>query len=233
MKLAIMQPYFFPYIGYWQLINAVDKFALFDDVNFIKRGYINRNKIYGQNNSVRINIRISNISQNKLISEHNLDSDSVWKKKLLLTIKHNYKKAKYFNSAFPLIEEIINNQEKNLSEFLFFQIKKISEYLDIQTKIVKTSELYGDTKTLKGQDRILEICKKENANIYINAPGGKSLYQKDVFNQHNITLKFIKPGNIHYKQFTSKHIPDLSVIDVMMFNNREELKKILNNYTLE
>ena len=232
MKIAIMQPYFFPYIGYWQLINTVDKFIILDDVNFIKKGYINRNFIISNNNRVRINLPINKISQNKLIINHTISDDEKWKNKLLLTIKQNYNSASFYKSVFPLLENIILYKEQNLSNYLHYQIIKITEYLKINTEIIETSTKYNIIDK-KGQERILDICKKENAKTYINAIGGKELYSVDEFKKNGIELKFIKTGDITYKQFNNEFIPNLSIIDVMMHNSVEEIKQMLNSYTLE
>jgi len=232
MILGIMQPYFFPYIGYWQLINAVDQFIILDDVTFIKQGYINRNTIIAQNKSIRINLLLTKISSNKLILEHQINDNYVWKKKLLATIKQNYSKSKQFKTVYPLIENIINYDETNLSKYLLHQITKITKFLNINTEIGSSSTTYN-IKDKKGQDKIIEICKKEKADTYINAIGGKELYDKKTFEMNSINLKFIKTNNIKYQQYTSDFTPNLSIIDVMMFNSPENIRSMLKQYTLE
>jgi len=232
MKLAIMQPYFFPYIGYWQLLNVVDKFIILDDVTFIKQGYINRNKILSQNKPLQINLQISGISSNKLILDHEINNNPVWKRKLINTIQQNYRKAKHFKDAFPIIEEIILYPEINLSGFLYHQIKILSKYLNINTEIIKTSSIYK-LKDIKGTQRIINLCKQEKAKTYINTIGGKELYNVEDFRKNGIELIFIKTNDLSYKQFKNEFVPDLSIIDVMMHNSVEEIKEMLNNYTLE
>jgi len=226
-----MQPYFSPYLGYWQLINAVDKFILFDDVSFIKQGFVNRNTIMAQGNSQQINLQINAISSNKLILEHEVNNNFKWKKNLLKTIQQNYSKAKYFIEVFPLIERIIYFTDNNLSSYLENQIIEVSKYLAIETKIRKSSVFYPNNR-LKGQERIIDICSQESASTYINAIGGINLYSKEEFKRNNIELKFIKMDNIKYSQFSNEFISNLSIIDVMMFNSVEEIKKFLNRYTL-
>jgi len=231
MKLAIMQPYFFPYIGYFQLINAVDKFILLDNVNFIKQGYINRNTILANGQPSKINIKINGMSSNKQILEHTLDSNPIWKKKLLKTITQNYQKATNFECVFPIIEEILMFENLNLSVFLFNQIKTISNFLNINTQIVDSASIY-ETGNLKAEERIIEICKQAEANTYINAIGGKNLYSNTNFKKRNIDLKFIKMGEIKYMQFDNDFIPNLSIIDVLMFNPKEKVIKMLYHYSL-
>jgi WbqC-like protein family len=226
-----MQPYFFPYLGYWQLISAVDKFILFDDVNFIKQGFINRNTILVQGKPQNINLQIQDISSNKLILEHEINNNINWKKKLLKSIHQNYLKAKYFNKVFPLIEKIIRFDENNVSNYLVNQIIEISKYLGIETEIIKSSVFYPNNR-LKGQERIIDICNQESALTYINAIGGLKLYSKEKFKNYNIELKFIKMDDIEYSQFSNVFITKLSIIDVMMFNSVDEIVKLLNKYTL-
>lgn len=231
MKLGIMQPYFMPYLGYWQLINAVDKFVVLDNVNFIKQGYINRNSILLGGVAHQVNIQVQAISSNKSINEHQLNENPVWRKKILRTIKQSYAKAPFFEVVFPVIENILSFQEINLSKFLVNQLCKVSEYLHIETEIIESASVY-DTKGLMSQDRILEICKQAGASHYINSIGGQTLYSRDDFSEKGIDLSFIKTGEYWYKQYNDTFIPDLSVIDVMMFNSKEQVYKMLNQYRL-
>ncbi|MFI3250213.1 MAG: WbqC family protein [Eubacteriales bacterium] len=236
MKLAIMQPYFFPYLGYWQLIQAVDTFLIYDDVNYIKKGYINRNRILTSNGITFINIEISGISSFKLINEHYLKesgekSNKVKVGKKLDMLSNSYKKSPYFDEIFPLISEILECSEMNLAYFLKNLIEKVSEYLEIETKILVSSDIKKDC-SLKGQDKVLDICKRMGANQYINAIGGQALYSYDDFQKENIDLQFIKMNEIRYKQFSSEFVPNLSIIDVLMFNGKEKTKELLEEYNL-
>jgi len=233
MKIGIMQPYFLPYIGYWQLLNVVDKFVILDDVTFIKKGYINRNSILNKNEIINIRLNIKKISQNKLIRDHYLFNDEKWKIKLLSTIEHSYHKSVYYNEVYTLIKEILNYDLTNLSDFLYNQIIKISNYLNITTDIIKTSSAYN-LSHLKGKYKIMKICEMESANIYINAIGGQSIYNYDEFKNNNIELKFIKTltNKIKYKQFNYDFHKNLSILDIMMHNDIEEIKKMLNYFVL-
>jgi len=231
MKLGIMQPYLFPYIGYFQLINAVDKFVILDDVNFITRGWINRNYILVNGKKNLITIPLKKASQNKLIKDTYIVSDTKWKKNFLKTIKFSYSKAPYFKNIYPIIQIIINNKENNISKFIYFPFIKITEYLNIKTKIVPSSEIYKNNH-LKGQYRILDICKAEKANHYINPPGGQKLYNRILFEKNGIKINFLKTNYFEYKQFDNKFIPNLSIIDILMFNSKENIYQFLKEYML-
>ena len=231
MNVAIMQPYFLPYIGYYQLINAVDEFILLDDVTFIKQGYINRNYILSQGRKLQINILVNSISSNKLINEHSVNDNPTWKKKIIKTIKQNYSKAPYFNETIPLFEDIILNNEKKLSDYLQYQIINICEYLNIGTKITRCSSI-DYNKELIGESKLIDICQKKLANKYINAIGGIELYKNEVFKQNNIFIEFIKKNNITYNQFDNEFIDSLSIIDLIMFNSKDELEILLSKYDL-
>jgi hypothetical protein len=228
MKLAVMQPYFFPYIGYWQLISAVDTFVIYDDVNYIKQGWINRNNIIGSNFNQLISLQVIGASSFKLINEIEVGNNS---QKILKTIEQTYKKAPYFESVFPLLQVIMQCEEKNLAKFLNFLIKEVCAYIEIKTTISTSSELVKNNK-LKGQDKILDLCKVLKAKQYINVIGGRELYQKEMFSRENIELSFMKSKLLEYSQFREPFSANLSIIDVLMFNNKEKVRQYLTGYEL-
>ena len=232
MKLGIMQPYFFPYIGYWQLMNAVDQYVIFDDVNYINRGYINRNAILINGISHNINLILLEASQNKHINQISIDRTPKMQKKLLRTLEMAYAKAPYYQDVMPMLQGIILQKEENLAKFLLFQIQKIAAYLKMDTKFLLSSELKKNC-SLKGQEKILNICKTLNASEYYNAIGGQGLYDPDQFLQQGVKLFFLKTNpQITYAQFGKEFVPNLSIIDVIMFNSREEIADMLEEYTL-
>ena len=232
MKIAIMQPYFFPYIGYFQLISCVDKFVFYDDVNFINKGWINRNKILLDEKEFLLTVPLSNSSQNYLINEIKLLNNNKWKKKILLTLEHAYKKAPFYNIVFPYIEDIINSNTIYINDLCMKSILFIIEYLDIKTRIIKSSTIYNN-KSLKFESRIIDICKKENSNQYYNLMGGFNLYDKKTFENNLIELNFLSPELYNYKQFNNYFISFLSIIDIIMFNEKKIINKMLKNYTIE
>lgn len=228
MKIGIMQPYIFPHIGYYQLINLVDVFVIYDDVNFIKQGWINRNKILLNNDAHFFNIILKGASSFKKINEIELNNNN---NKLLLTIKQTYHKSPYFSKIYPIIYNILSYEEINLGKFLSNSIIRICEYLDINTNIVISSEI-NKNNNLKGYDKVIDICKNLNGDHYINAIGGQQLYFNDIFDQNGLKLNFIKSEDITYNQFNDIFVPHLSIIDVLMFNSPEKIKEMLNNYEL-
>lgn len=231
MKLAIMQPYFFPYIGYFQLVHSVDKFIIYDDVNFIKKGWINRNNILLNGEKHTFTLPLKKVSQNKKINEIELSDDTKSKNKILQTIEHGYKKAPNYLLVLPLIEEILNHPNANLSSFLYHSIKSICKYLEINTEIIPSSSIYNN-QTLSGPDRIVSICQKEDCTTYINAIGGKELYNSLHFNELGIELKFLKTKEFSYLQIGDNFTSHLSIIDNLMFQNRQDLMDSLNQFEL-
>lgn len=229
LKLGIMQPYFVPYIGYWQLMNTVDTYVVYDDVNYIKRGWINRNRVLVGGSPQYVNIELAGASQNKLINEIELVKDSGYAKRLLRTLELNYKKAPFFNDCMELLQKILENPQKNLALFLFDQISMIAEYLGISTKLILSSSLQKDC-SLHGEDKILDICRCLHADEYYNAIGGKELYSRERFLQNEIALKFLETDNIVYKQFGDTFYSNLSIVDVMMFNSKKEIALLLDRF---
>ena len=228
MKVAIMQPYLFPYIGYWQLIASVDTFVIYDDVHYIKKGYINKNNILINEKMHRITLEVLNASQNSLINELNIGMNNM---KLLKTIKITYQKAPYFQFVYPLLEEILCSSEKNLAKFVGFSIEKISHFLEIDTKILYSSNIKQE-RNVRKEDRLISIVKELEATEYINAIGGQKLYTKEMFQHKNINLYFLETNIIPYIQFQNDFVPYLSIIDILMFNDLKNIKMMLSNYTL-
>lgn len=231
MKLGIMQPYIFPYIGYFQLINAVDKFVIYDDVNFINKGWINRNRILNNGKDSLFTIPLKEASQNKLINEIEINWDIAWKSKFLKTLEQCYKKAPFYSEILPIIEQTLSIDNEPVSKVIEHNLRLICNYLDIKTEIISSSALYQNTH-LKAQERILDICLQEKVSQYINPIGGLELYDKDFFETKNLQLNFIKSNSIEYPQFKNEFVPWLSMIDVLMFNSKDKIKEFLDNYEL-
>ena len=231
MRIAIMQPYFMPYIGYFQLINAVDKFIVYDDVNYINKGWINRNNILVNGKVHSFTIPLKEASQNKLINEIYLSEETRWRINFLKTLEQNYKKAPFFTIVFPVVEKIINYNCNKIVELIVYSLQTLMTYLKIKTELVTSSSIYN-VADYKGQERILAICKKENSNHYINPIGGQDIYTKDLFDTRGVRLNFLKTNPVSYLQYKNEFIPWLSMIDVMMFNSPEQIQSYLNNYQL-
>lgn len=230
-----MQPYLFPYIGYFQLITAVDRFVVYDDVNYIKQGWVNRNNILVQGQPYLFTLPLKNASSFAKINEIQVNEKLYgnWKKKFLRTLQQSYNKAPYFKEAFDLISSILDTEKKEIgiSELATSSILKICNYLSIETEIAGSSTAYKNDD-LSGQDRVLDICKKEEATEYINPIGGQKLYSKKDFEEQGIELNFVETVPVAYEQFNHDFIPALSIIDVLMFNSPETIKKMLDQYRL-
>jgi hypothetical protein len=232
MKLAIMQPYFMPYIGYFQLMNSVDEFIIYDNIQYTKKGWINRNRILVNNKDRLISLPLKKDSDYLDVVQRCLsDSWDKEKNKILNSLKSFYKKAPEFDSTFYLIEQCLNVPNKNLFEFIYETILLINDFLNIKTKITISSTIEID-HSLKSQDKVLSLCQAKKADTYINSIGGMELYDKNVFKQHGIELNFIKSNPIRYKQFNNEFVSWLSIIDVLMFNTKETVQQYLKEYSL-
>ena len=228
MRLGIMQPYFFPYLGYWQLLANVDKYVVYDDVTYIKGGWINRNNflINGQKNL--LTMRLEKASSYTLIKDIAIKDDFV---KFLKTIEMGYKKAPFFEDIFRLLKDICQCPDKKLGQFLFNSHIKICEYLGIDTELILSSSFEKHTE-LKGKDKVISICKQLGADEYINAIGGQELYDKKEFAENGIKLNFLQAKLREYRQLKNEFVAGLSIIDIMMFNSKEEIKEMLNDFKL-
>ncbi len=223
-----MQPYLFPYLGYFQLIDTVDHFILFDDVHYMKGKWINRNRIIVNDRIHCLTVPLSKSSQNKLIKELQLLDDDGWKARLLKTIALAYGKAPEFGRVFPVIENIVWNKEKNLAAFIDYSVRTICSFMGIGTKISCSSNLQNSCFGARGEDRIINICLAEQATGYVNLSNGKNLYDRSRFLGRGIDLQFIalQRGRL-YRQFNGHFFADLSIIDVLMFNDQQQLQQLL------
>lgn len=229
-RLAIMQPYFFPYLGYWQLIKAVDKFVIFDDVSYIMRGWVNRNQIRVQGEARYITVPLRDASQNKLISDIEMHPETAWRGKLSKTIELNYKKAPFFPLVFPVLEKLIEFPSDSLATYLSHQLQTLAAQMGISTEFVH-SATYGNN-ALSGRARILDICNHESASTYVNASGGRSLYAPELFASLGIKLRFLQTRAIVYPQRGSTFLPNLSIVDVLMENGFERTREYLLEFDL-
>ena len=233
MKIAIMQPYFFPYVGYFQLINCVDKFVILNDVQYIKRGWINRNKYLFNNNDEYFTIPVKKFSQKQNILEIKI-AKKYDKEKFMRQLFHAYQKAPFFDQTNKFLTKIIMFPSQNLFEYVYFSISSICKYLNVKTKILISSNIYQNN-SLKSENRIIDICKSLNGTIYINPEGGIKIYKKNNFKKFKLNLKFLHTKDFKYQQFDEKiFIPRLSIIDLLMFNSKKKVEKIItSNFILK
>jgi len=233
MKVAIMQPYFLPYIGYFQLINAVDEFVVYDNIEFTKKGWINRNRILVNGKDDYITLPIKKDSDYLQINQRYLaDSSTLDKKKLLNKITESYRKAPNFNSVYTIIEKCLSFEDNNLFNFILNSLLLINDYLRIRTPIILSSTIPID-HNLKAEKKVIEICHARKAKTYINPIGGLGLYEKNEFKDQNIDLLFLKSSEVIYKQYDNDFVSWLSILDVMMFNSIEEIQNIKGLYKFE
>lgn len=189
-SVAIMQPYLFPYLGYFQLISAVDEFVFYDDVSFIKRGWINRNNILINGEAHLISFPCIKASQNKQINEIEINTNHKDYIKNLNSISLAYKKSPYFNEIFPIIEQILTTNFMNISELCISSVEILSKYLGLDTSFKISSQHFSDTRLLERSERLKAITNQLDATTYVNAIGGQDLYDKFSFKESGINLKF-------------------------------------------
>lgn len=228
MKLAVMQPYLFPYYGYFQLIDSVDKFVLYDDANYIKQGYINKNSINVDGAERNFIVPVIGASSNKKIKDLSFSGDV---KKSLAMIRQSYSKAPNFNNIYPIVEETLNSPNRSIVTVCQKGIENVCDYLDIKTEIIKSSEL-SYNRELTAAGKLIDMTLTLNCSHYINSIGGKKLYDKVLFKDHDVELSFIKPSRINYESNGVCFENNLSIIDVLMWLDPERIKENLKKYEL-
>lgn len=227
-----MQPYFLPYIGYFQLISAVDTFVIYDNIQYTKKGWINRNRMLLNGKDELFSISLKKDSDYLNINEREIAlSFQKDKGKILGRIQNSYRKSPYFKETFPLIKEIFEYNCTNLFSFVYNAILQLCNSLEIESNIIKSSSLTEKTD-VSGEERVIGICNLLQAQEYYNPIGGLELYSERRFEESGINLNFLKSNEILYPQFNNEFVPWLSILDVMMFNSKEEISSFLNNYSL-
>lgn len=229
--LAIMQPYFLPYLGYFQLLAAVDAFVIYDDVNFINRGWINRNQFNINGQARMLTVPLQQASQNRLICEIALSPEAGWRTKLLRSVQQAYARAPQFDRAYPLVEQIVMHPGPNLADYLYHSLAALRDYLGLGTRLVRTSRCYGNGG-LKAQDRIIDICLREQATRYVNPAGGSELYERRAFSERGVELAFLSPTLRPYETGAMSYLPGLSIVDVLMHNSPQAMADHLHAGTL-
>ena len=219
MKFAVMQPYFMPYIGYFQLMRSVDVFVVYDNVQFIKNGWINRNRFLNGEDAKFFTVPVEKGAHEDLISERHIASQ-IWlreRKKLGATLRHAYRKAPFFDEVFPMLESCINFETEKIFSFVEHSLLQLHEHLELQTQIINASDLAFD-QTLKAKYRLFSISKKLSINSYINPEGGEDLYDVENFKSNGLNLSFLRSHLSPYQQFGNDFVAGLSIVDVLMFN---------------
>jgi len=235
MKLSIMQPYFLPYLGYFSLIKHTDEFILFDTVQFIRHGWIERNRILKPSNGWQyIMVPLKKHSRETLIKDIEINNDQQWKEKILAQLQHYKKQAPYFSNVIDILNEIFSKEYATIVDLNLASLKTVCNYLGINTPIQVFSLMNIDIEPANAPDEwALNICKAlGNVDEYWNPPGGQSFFDRKKYENAGINLKFHSAILTDYDQKRNVFEPGLSILDVMMFNSVEEINKMLDNYEL-
>ena len=219
MRLAIMQPYFLPYIGYWQLMSAVDAFVVYDRIKYTKKGWINRNRMLLNGSDTMFSLQLAQGSDSLMVCEREL-APAFDRHKLLAQFEGAYRKAPQFEALRPWLQSVVLDPAANLFDYLWQSIVKVREHLGLTTRLIVSSTVAHD-ESLKAQDKVLALCKALGASTYINAIGGLELYDRSAFAACGVELKFHKARPFEYPQFGAAFVPWLSILDVLMFNPPE------------
>lgn len=231
--VGVMQPYLFPYLGYFQLIQAVDKFVFLDNVSFIKKGWINRNRVLLNGQAHTFTFPLRKQSQNVDIKDTNVALDDGWKKKIHSLVSHAYAKAPNFRAILPLVEKVLESRTESIGGLAEESVRLVLEHLEMDVPLFRSSELTVDGD-LKGEDRILGICDSLGASVYINPSGGRDLYHSARFRERHIELRFIQMEPVSYVQGSSNEfVPGLSMIDVLMWNDRIHARSLLSAHSIQ
>jgi WbqC-like protein len=233
VKLAIMQPYLFPYVGYYQLMDAVDRFVVADDLQFIKQGWINRNRLLVNGAAAFFTVPLKRHPADALIRDVEIDTSAGarWRRPLLATVANFYRRATSFDTVYPMVERVLDGPFTGIADMARASLREVAGYLGIGASIVESSSAYGNAH-LKGQERVIDTCRTEGASDYVNAIGGRELYSREAFLAHGIRLHFVCPDAIEYRQFHAPFVPSLSIIDLLMFNTPADARGLLKRYRL-
>jgi len=229
-----MQPYFMPYIGYFSLIKHVDQFILFDTPQFIRHGWIERNKVLKPNNEpLYIKVPLQKHTRDTQINKVVINNSENWKEKILAQLIPYKKKAPYYNVVIKLLQDIFEDETESIVELNYISLRKICDYLNIKTEIKIWSEMNIGIEQVNAPDEwALNICKALDIKEYYNAIGGNTFFDKCKYEKAGISINFIETESIAYKQFSNMFVPFLSIIDILMFNSMEEVKEMLDKYDL-
>ena len=226
-----MQPYFVPYIGYWQLIGAADAFVIYDNIKYTKKGWISRNRFLLNGKEALFSLPLRKDSDFLDVNKRYL-ADSFDREGLINRFREAYRKAPEYSAFIPVLEDIIRCRSGNLFDYIRYSIEKVCSYLELKTPVIVSSSIDCD-HSLRAADRVQAICKALGAETYINPPGGRELYAKVDFERHGLNLKFLQPRLTEYAQLGDSLVPWLSIIDVLMMQSRQWIKQVaLEDYEI-
>jgi len=235
MRTAIMQPYFFPYLGYFNLIHACDTFVFLDNVQHIERGFVNRNRILVQGKPHLFTVPLAAGPREAWITERALsDSFPQFRTKFFAMLKHAYAKARNHAAVMELVADVLATETLTLAQLCQQSILATARYLGLERRFLVASEMLTaeDARQLKGADKILALARALGTTRYLNPIGGVELYHKELFAREGMELRFVKPALPAYPQPTATFVPALSILDVMMHTPKEDLAAQLSAYLL-
>lgn len=228
MKVAVMQPYFLPYLGYWQLLACVDRFVLFDDVHFPKKGYVNRNSMLDRGEPRRFTLALKKASQNKLINEIEVGDN---RRQVYASLLQAYRQAPFVDAVEPLLRQLVLNPENNLARYVGRSIMLLADHLGLDAEILYSSDI-DKPAGLRCQEKVIDLVRRMEADHYVNAIGGRELYQPQRFAEAGLKLSFLQPRLRAYDQGGAPFVPNLSVVDALMFNSPKQVRAMLDDYEL-
>ena len=235
MKVAIMQPYFFPYIGYFSLIKNTDHFVFFDTPQYIRKGWINRNRVIGGGGKdIYFTVPIVKAPQDTAIRDIKIDTGSNWQEKMRGQLSIYKKRAPFYRDVMSVVEKVINLECESISELAIESVVRTCEYLEIPIQYDVYSQMKHEAIDVREPDEwALYITRQMGYDTYVNPPGGKSFFHAEKYEKMGIDLQFLTQELPHYNQRTSEFVEGLSILDVMMFCPPEEVRKMMENYTIE
>jgi hypothetical protein len=229
MIVAIMQPYFFPYIGYFQLMSAVDTFVIYDDVQYINRGWVNRNRIASRGLVQWLTMPVSKAPREWPINKRHYVDDSKVRARLVEKVQRTYSQSAFFDAVFPELEDLINYADCNVARHNANSLTSLARKLGVDCRVVKSSEIEKPSG-LKGAAKIIDICDRIGARHYINSIGGRLLYDANEFRRRSIELLFLET-QVPPQQL-SVGPQYLSIIDSLMREGPVASRQALAEYRL-
>lgn len=223
MKLAVMQPYFLPYIGYFQLIDAVDEFVVYDNIKYTKKGWINRNRYCRNGTEALFSLPLAKGSDFLHVRDREL-SAGFSRAGLLAQFREAYRHAPYFDDVIPTLRSIVECPQDNLFDYIFNSLQQMCALLGIGTELRISSAIAID-HDLRSQEKVLAFCRELGADTYVNAIGGTELYDRATFTSARVNLHFMKSRLVEYEQSATPFIPWLSIIDVLMCNGPDKVRR--------
>lgn len=226
-----MQPYLFPYVGYFQLMNAVDRWIAFDEIQFIDKGWINRNRILHPDPVKEwqfLTVPLSKRGQFDKICNISIKEEIDWRSQIFGKLTMYKKKAPHYNETIDFIHDCFDTKETNLALFVIDILRKTANYIGIETQIEVQSKINLDLGNIEHPGQwALRICEKLGASEYLNPSGGVEIFKQHEFNNAGIKLSFWESKLLPYYQGRDGFISGLSVIDLLMWNSVHEIKKNL------